>query len=170
MSLRCGEIRASILLWNDISQCEMIPRSAKKSKKAQREYSVVSVFLSRSPWGLIRDHTENGESLPHNGEQLLILCQNIFKIWRAPWFLCCAAPSVGLVTRGVMACSPNTRSSFHFSAWHVKCDGTKRFHFNCLDRSLKGEQLIWAVDRIGTGLLSCFGVSFADSGAALYWS
>lgn len=36
----------------------------KMSKKAQREYSGVSVFLPRSPWGLISDHTENGGSLP----------------------------------------------------------------------------------------------------------
>lgn len=80
MSLRCGEIRASILLRNDISQCEAIPRSAQKCQRKRKENIQVSVFLPRSPRGLISDHTEKGESLPRNGEQLLILCQNIFKI------------------------------------------------------------------------------------------
>lgn len=91
-----------------ISKCEMIPRSAlkKMSRKVQREYSGVSVFLPRSPWGLISDHTENGESLPHNGEQLLIPCQNIFKIWTVPSFLWRAAPSMGLVMGGISAHSP----------------------------------------------------------------
>lgn len=108
MSLRCGEIRASILLWNvylkmwnDSQIC-----LKKMSRKVQREYSGVSVFLPRSPWGLISDHTENGESLPHNGEQVLILCQNIFKIWTLPSFLWRAAPSMGLVTGGISAHSP----------------------------------------------------------------
>lgn len=134
--------RSELLLWNDISQWWWYPDLLQK-KKCQRkckENIQVSVFLPCSPRGLISDHTENGESLPHNGEQLLILCQNIFKIWTVPSFLWCAALSVGLVTGGVMACSSNTQASLHFSVWHVKCDGTKRFHFNCLDRSLKGER------------------------------
>lgn len=88
MSLWCGEIRASILLWNHISQCEMNPRSAlKKCQRKCKENIQMSVFLPRSPRGLISDHTGNGESLPNNGKLLLILCQNIFKIWTVPSFL-----------------------------------------------------------------------------------
>lgn len=117
------------------------PDLLKKSQRKCKENIQVSVFLPRSPRGLISDHTENGESLPHNGEQLLIKCQNIFKIWTVPSFLWRAVLSVGLVTGDVMACSSNTWGSFYFSVWHVKCDGTKRLHFNCLDRSLKREQL-----------------------------
>lgn len=67
-SLRCAEIRAGIMLWNDISQCETTPRSAWKKKNCQRKCKVniqVSVFLPGSPRGLISDHTEEeGELCP----------------------------------------------------------------------------------------------------------
>lgn len=144
-SLRCAEIRAGIMLWNDISQCETTPRSAwkkkKLSKKVQSEYSGVSIsprFTSGSnKWS----HRRRRGALPHYGEQLLIFCQNIFKIWTALSLLWRADLSVGLVTGGVTPRSSNTPGSFHSSAWHVKCDATKRLHFNCLDRSLKREGL-----------------------------
>lgn len=58
VSLRSGEIRAPILLWNDISK---VPTDSQicfknRAKNMQREYFGGAGSAS-SPWGLISDHT-----------------------------------------------------------------------------------------------------------------
>lgn len=87
-----------LTMWNDSQICW------KLSKAVQREYSGVSISawftLGSNKWS---QRKKGEEALPHYGEQLLILCQNIFKIWTAPSFLWCAALSMGLVTGGVKA-------------------------------------------------------------------
>lgn len=147
----------------------MIPRSAKKCQRKCKENIQVSVFLPPSPWGLISDHIgKEGEALLHYGEQLLILCQNIFKIWTVPSFLWCAAFSVGLVTGGVKAIH---EAPFIFLSDMLSVMVQRgSILIVWTDHSREKGALIWGVDRIGTSLLCCFGFCLAITGTTFHSS